>query len=74
MIIYIYIYNCYRSSQQIFLFLKTQNSKVRLDVIKFIYKNKKRSEERRVGKIGCRVAWTWWVLTLFRHGRDVHSM
>ena len=34
---YIYIYNCYRSSQQIFLFLKTQNAKVRLYVIKFIY-------------------------------------
>ena len=26
------------SSQQIFLFLKTQNSKVRLDVIRFIFK------------------------------------
>ena len=37
----VYIYNCYGSSQQIFFFFKSQNSKVRLDVIKFIYKNKK---------------------------------
>ena len=37
----VYIYNCYGSSQQIVFFFKSQNSKVRLDVIKFIYKNKK---------------------------------
>ena len=28
----VYIYNCYGSSEQIFFFFKSQNSKVRLDV------------------------------------------
>ena len=41
MIIYIYIYICYGSSQQVFLFLKTQNSKLKTQNSKLKTQNSK---------------------------------
>ena len=39
--IYIYIYITVKTQKSIIFFFKTQNSKVRFDVFKFIYKKNK---------------------------------